>query len=201
MDQRVTGMELSQMLTPKQRRFVDEYLASPNGTQAAIKAGYSAKTARAIASENLRKPEVKAAVERGALERRQQFKIEEARVREELSNIAFASMGDVWAQIMKSKNPKDWSHEDWNGIASVRYREVTTSGPKGKRKLVSWRAKVKMGGKLKALDLLAEHLGMYRLPDAPPVQVIYSISTDGGPPVPVEQAAIGLLSRQAGTKT
>ncbi|WP_318833690.1 terminase small subunit [Burkholderia cepacia] len=47
-------------LTDKQRRFVDEYLVDLNATQAAIRAGYSAKRADAIGHENLRKPEVAA---------------------------------------------------------------------------------------------------------------------------------------------
>jgi phage terminase small subunit len=49
-------------MTLKQRKFTKEYLKSGNGTQAAIKAGYSKKSAHDIASENLRKPEIKAAV-------------------------------------------------------------------------------------------------------------------------------------------
>ena len=43
-------------LTPKQKRFCDEYLKDLNGTQAAIRAGYSKKTASVIATENLAKP-------------------------------------------------------------------------------------------------------------------------------------------------
>ena len=47
----------------KQERFAKEYKVDGNGTKAAIRAGYSQKTAYAVASENLRKPEVKSAVE------------------------------------------------------------------------------------------------------------------------------------------
>jgi phage terminase small subunit len=50
-------------LTTKQQRFVEEYCVDCNATQAAIRAGYSPKTAYAIGSENLRKPEVKAALQ------------------------------------------------------------------------------------------------------------------------------------------
>lgn len=46
-------------LTPRQKRFVDEYLIDLNGTQAAIRAGYSQKTACAIGVENLRKPSIR----------------------------------------------------------------------------------------------------------------------------------------------
>lgn len=45
-------------MTPKQQRFCDEYLIDLNATQAAIKAGYSEKTAAVMASENLRKPNI-----------------------------------------------------------------------------------------------------------------------------------------------
>lgn len=46
-------------MTAKQKRFCDEYLIDLNATQAAIKAGYSKKTAAVIATENLRKPNIK----------------------------------------------------------------------------------------------------------------------------------------------
>ena len=49
-------------LTPKQRRFVEEYAKDCNATQAAIRAGYSEKSAYSIGDENLRKPEVAAAI-------------------------------------------------------------------------------------------------------------------------------------------
>lgn len=52
-------------LTPKQRKFVQAYLREPNATKAAKAAGYSADSAYSIGSENLRKPEVAAAVEAG----------------------------------------------------------------------------------------------------------------------------------------
>ncbi len=46
-------------MTAKQQRFCDEYLIDLDGTKAAIRAGYSPKTAAAIASENLRKPKLR----------------------------------------------------------------------------------------------------------------------------------------------
>lgn len=49
-------------LTLKQQRFVEEYLVDLNATQAAIRAGYSKKTAQRIGSENLSKPLVEAAI-------------------------------------------------------------------------------------------------------------------------------------------
>lgn len=50
--------EIVAKLTNKQQRFADEYLIDLDGTKAAIRAGYSPKTASVIASENLRKPNI-----------------------------------------------------------------------------------------------------------------------------------------------
>lgn len=47
-------------MTPRQRKFCDEYLIDCNAKQAAIRAGYSPKTAYSIGNENLNKPELKA---------------------------------------------------------------------------------------------------------------------------------------------
>jgi phage terminase small subunit len=62
-------------LTPKQERFVAEYLIDLNATQAAIRAGYSSKTAKVIGSENLSKPAIQAAIsdeQRAVFEARRQ---------------------------------------------------------------------------------------------------------------------------------
>lgn len=55
---------ISEKLTQKQQRFVDEYIISGNATQAAIKAGYSKKTAKQMGTENLAKPIIKAEIDR-----------------------------------------------------------------------------------------------------------------------------------------
>lgn len=50
-------------MTKKQKRFCDEYLIDCNATQAAIRAGYSEKSAYSIGVENLKKPEIKSYIE------------------------------------------------------------------------------------------------------------------------------------------
>jgi phage terminase small subunit len=58
---------VSRVLTAKQSRFIDEYMVDMNGAAAAVRAGYSEKTSRAIAAENLAKPYIKAELQaRGA---------------------------------------------------------------------------------------------------------------------------------------
>lgn len=56
-------------LTAKQQRFCDEYLIDLNATQAAIRAGYSERTAKSIGNENLTKPDLKAYIEKRMAEK------------------------------------------------------------------------------------------------------------------------------------
>lgn len=56
-------------MTPKQQRFVQEYLVDLNATQAAIRAGYSEPSAYAIGVENLRKPQIQALIKEAQQER------------------------------------------------------------------------------------------------------------------------------------
>ena len=63
------------LLTPKQEHFVAEYLIDLNATQAAIRAGYSKKTAHVIGPENLGKPAIAAAVARAQGDRTERTNI------------------------------------------------------------------------------------------------------------------------------
>ena len=60
-------------LTAKMIRFVDEYLIDLNATQAAIRAGYSPKTARTIGTENMAKPSIKALIDERMAEKEKQL--------------------------------------------------------------------------------------------------------------------------------
>ena len=61
------------LVTEKQKRFCDEYLTDLNATQAAVRAGYSKKTAYSIGEENLRKPELKEYIEKRMAEKESQL--------------------------------------------------------------------------------------------------------------------------------
>jgi phage terminase small subunit len=60
-----TYAQLLTDLEPRQRKFVRTYIMEPNATKAAVKAGYSEKTARQMGTENLSKPVIKLAIEAG----------------------------------------------------------------------------------------------------------------------------------------
>jgi phage terminase small subunit len=75
------------MLTPKQQRFVDEYLIDLNATQAAIRAGYSEKTAQQISAENLLKPVIAEAIKERMNDRKARVEITQDKVLQDIELI------------------------------------------------------------------------------------------------------------------
>ncbi len=71
-------------MSPKQQRFVEEYLVDHNATQAAIRAGYSEKTAYSIGHENLKKPEIAAAIAAGEARLRRKTEVSIRSMTEEM---------------------------------------------------------------------------------------------------------------------
>ncbi len=140
-------------LTEKQQRFVEEYLIDLNGTQAAIRAGYSARTANEQASRLLANVSVQQTVSERMAERSKRTGVNQDRVILELAKIAFLKMTDV---VDKDGNIKDdASEDDLSCIESIKYKHSDTdTGSSTERE-------VKIASKLKALELLGKHLGMW----------------------------------------
>lgn len=141
-------------LTEKQQRFVEEYLIDLNGTQAAIRAGYSARTANEQASRLLANVSVQQAVSERMAERSKRTGVNQDRVIMELAKIAFLKMTDVvdgQGQIRDDADPDDLSC-----IESIKYKHSETdSGSCVERE-------VKVASKIKALELLGRHQGMFK---------------------------------------
>lgn len=85
-------------MTPRQQKFCDEYLISGNATDAAIKAGYSPKTAKQTGSENLAKPDLKAYIET-ELEKLHSAKIADAE--EVMKYLTSVMRGEHTEQVLK----------------------------------------------------------------------------------------------------
>lgn len=86
-------------MTLKQQRFADEYIITGNATQAAIKAGYSKKTAKVIGNENLTKPYIKKYID----ERLAQLESEKiASQQEVLSYLSSVMRGEMTEQTLRS---------------------------------------------------------------------------------------------------
>ena len=141
-------------LTAKQQRFVEEYLTDLNATQAAIRAGYSVKNAAKIASQLLDKTRVKNAIDKAIAERSRRTGITQDRVLQELAKIAFVNATDV-INMDEATIRGDANREDTAAIASVKVK--TIPGEEGD--IVE--REVKMCDKLKALELIGKHLGMF----------------------------------------
>ena len=139
-------------MTKKQKRFVEEYLIDLNATQAAIRAGYSPDTAKSIGSENLTKPDIQARIAKAMAERSRRTGVNADRVVMELAKIAFVNAGDVIDAETATVKP-DAARDDTAAIQSVK---VKTFGEDGLER------EIKMADKLKALELLGKHLGMFK---------------------------------------
>lgn len=91
-------------LTAKQTAFVQEYLVDLNATQAAIRAGYSKRTAEKIGSENLQKPEIKDAIREAMDRREKRSNITQDFVLAELYKIATQGADDGPESSLKYSN-------------------------------------------------------------------------------------------------
>ena len=139
-------------ITKKQKRFCEEYLIDLNATQAAIRAGYSPDTAGAIGAENLTKPEIQKHIARAMAERSRRTGVTADRVVMELAKVAFVNAGDVIDADDATLNP-DATPEDLAAIQSIK---VKTFGDD------SVEREIRLADKLKALELLGKHLGMFK---------------------------------------
>jgi len=86
-------------LTAKQDLFVDEYLVDLNATQAAIRAGYSPRTATMQGSRLLTKANVSAAVAERRDQVARELEVTRERIAQELSGIGFASLDDAQVKV------------------------------------------------------------------------------------------------------
>lgn len=140
-------------LSEQRQRFVDEYLIDLNGTQAAIRAGYSVKTAQEQASRLLSNVMVQQAIAKRMAERSKRTGINQDRVVLELAKIAFVKMTDIVDDHGRIKGTA--TDDDLACIESIKYKESDNEfGGSVERE-------VKIGSKLKALELLGKHLGMW----------------------------------------
>jgi phage terminase small subunit len=147
-------------LTLKQEAFVQEYLKNGhNGTQAAISAGYSKKSAHAIAEENLRKPEIKSRVQTYKKKAQKRTEITQDKVIMEIAKVAFADIGLIatWDEEgnLSLRPSEELSKEQTAAIQSIQATDQYYQGEK-----IGTRMTYRMHDKLKALELLCKHLGI-----------------------------------------
>ena len=158
-------------MTPKQQRFVDEYLIDLNATQAAIRAGYSAKTAGQIGEENLRKPEIAAAVSEAKAKRAQETAVDAAWVLKRLAEEAVADLGDLMAEDGSLKPIHEWPLIWRQGLVAGIEVEDLFEGRGEDREKIGRVHKVKLSDRIKRIELIGKHVGVQAFKDRLEVDV------------------------------
>ncbi len=144
-------------LTDKQERFVQEYLIDLNATQAAIRAGYSERTAGQIGEQNLKKLEIQNAIHVAQQEISKRNDITIDRVLNEYAKIAFSDVRNILTTDGGLKDAFEWDDETAGAVASIKSFEVTS--PEGEK--LGTNREIKMYDKLRALDSIGKHLGFF----------------------------------------
>lgn len=137
-------------LNDKQKRFVAEYLVDLNGTQAAIRAGYAEASADVHACRLLGNDKVKAEITEAMQKRSERTEITQDRVLNELAALGFYDIAD-YAQIEYGravlKDTSDIPKEKRPAIVSIK------EGANG--------LEIRLADKLRALEMIGKHLGMF----------------------------------------
>lgn len=143
-------------LNARQQRFVEEYLIDLNATQAAIRAGYK-KTEYTDTNANklLENTRIREAIDKAMAERSKRTGINQDRVIQELARIAFVNPQNV-INAEDGSVRDDATEDDLACIQSVKVK--TMNGEKG----YSEEREVRLSDKIKALELLGKHLGMFK---------------------------------------
>lgn len=142
-------------MTKKQKRFVEEYLIDLNATQAAIRAGYSAKTANEQGARLLANVSIQQAIAEAMAERSKRTGVNQDRVIRELARIAFVNPKNV-IDSEDATVREDATEDDLACIQSVKVKIM--NGEKG----YSAEREVRLNDKMRALELLGRHLGMFK---------------------------------------
>lgn len=150
-------------LTDKQQRFVDEYFVDSCQTQAAIRAGYSPKTAQQIASKLMATPRIKVAVDKRRAELSRRTGISAERVLKEYARLAFAKMNDMvtWSNDGSVNMIPSGEITDDDAACIAEINEIETLIPsKNGDPITKIQRTIKLHPKGPALDKLARHLGI-----------------------------------------
>ena len=149
-------------LTPKQQRFVEEYLIDLNGTQAAIRAGYSERTANEQAARLLANVSVLSAIRAAQAERSETVKIDAAYVLSRLGEIDQMDARDILTDEGAVKPIKDWPKIWRQMISGLDVLEIATGSEEKRLAVVK---KIKWPDKIRNLELIGRHVGVQAFKD------------------------------------
>jgi phage terminase small subunit len=157
------GSQDKRGLEPRQERFVQEYLIDLNATQAAIRAGYSEKTASSQGQRLLTNVEVRNLIDAALAEREVRSSVKADRVLAELARLGLSNIADYITVQEDGSAVVDLSRATREQLAAVQeitVDELTDGKGEGARPVK--RIRLKLAPKTPALELLAKHLNLLR---------------------------------------
>lgn len=128
---------MSNKLTAKQRKFVDEYIKLGNVTQAAINAGYSKKTAAVVGSENLKKPNIQKAIEKRMKSKDKKAIASQDEVLEYLTSVMRGEPQKVHNKTVKISNGKRYENETKGTFTPTEEARIDAAKELSKRYVVA----------------------------------------------------------------
>ena len=161
-------------LNPKQQKFVDEYLISLNATQAALAAGYSEKTARSIGNRLLTNVYIQKAIAEAQAKRSERVQIDQDWVLQKLIDEVDADISGIYDDNNQLKQVKDWPVVFRKGlVVGMDVEEITIDGA-----VIGYTKKVKMPDRLRRLELIGKHLGMWKDEVKDPLSLNLNVSPE-----------------------
>lgn len=146
-------------LNPRQQRFIAEYLVDLNGTQAAIRSGYSPKGAEVSAHRLLRDARVIAEIEAGRQKLAERTGITQERVLAEIARLAFLDIRKAFDEHDNLLPIREMDDDTAAAIAGLEVFEEY-QGRGEDREYIGRTKKLKLADKKGSLELLARHLGL-----------------------------------------
>lgn len=145
-------------LNDRQERFCQEYMLDFNGTQAAIRAGYSVDSAQEIASQNLSKLIIQTRLSELKKEAAEQFGVTKQQLINELKRIAFFDIRKIYEDDNSLKNVKDFDDDSAGAVAGIDVDEIF-EGTGRERTMIGYTKKVKLHSKIAAIERVSKMLG------------------------------------------
>lgn len=143
-------------MTPKKALFVAEYLKDLNASAAALRAGYSPKTAASQGGRLLQSVEVRQAIDAAMVKRAERVNVQADDVLRELANVGFIDIGEAFDDEGSLLPLKKMPASVRRAVSSIETSSVVLDD--GKATFVT---KVKFWDKLKALELIGKNLKMF----------------------------------------
>ena len=147
-------------LTPKQKRFCQEYLIDLNATQAAIRAGYSPKTAGRIGNENVNKPVIVEYLNELKMEREKNVKIDSDYVLKRLTEMDSLDIADIIEDDGTAKPIKQWPKAWRISISAVDISKIVQADD-----VAVVVSKIKWPDKTKVLEMIGKHVEVQAFKD------------------------------------